>query len=230
MESKQWSDQNISLEKRKIISYYKRMELEAKDTVDAIYARVMAHVNKHGTDYSNAAEENSISVFRGTHLSNFYAVPVVLDGKTYPSVEHAYQGAKFFGFDWSLVTSEQKSEIREILRLRGQATGPVYNEEFFMDPKISAGHIKITADVLRNHHHVSEEWEDNRIKIMISLLLQKFKDPELSSSLRATGDKQLFEGNTWGDTLWGVVDGRGRNMLGVALMEIRSWKREGKEL
>ena len=37
-----------------------------------------------------------INSFSGDHrfLSNFYPVEVVLDGVTYPSVEHAYQAAK----------------------------------------------------------------------------------------------------------------------------------------
>lgn len=37
-----------------------------------------------------------ITTFQGQYrfLSNFYPCPVVLDGVTYPSVEHAYQAAK----------------------------------------------------------------------------------------------------------------------------------------
>jgi len=31
----------------------------------------------------------------------------------------------------------------------------------------------------------------------------------------------LIEGNTWGDTYWGVCRGRGSNNLGKLLMKIR---------
>jgi ribA/ribD-fused uncharacterized protein len=43
-----------------------------------------------------------IDKFDGTEhafLSNFHPAPVVLDGVTYPSVEHAYQAAKTFNLD-----------------------------------------------------------------------------------------------------------------------------------
>jgi predicted NAD-dependent protein-ADP-ribosyltransferase YbiA (DUF1768 family) len=36
----------------------------------------------------------------------------------------------------------------------------------------------------------------------------------------------LVEGNNHGDTFWGRVDGKGYNMLGVILMELRGIYRE----
>jgi predicted NAD-dependent protein-ADP-ribosyltransferase YbiA (DUF1768 family) len=57
---------------------------------------------------------------------------------------------------------------------------------------------------------------------MADLLLQKYKNPDLRNRLKETADKYLVEGNTWGDTLWGVSDGKGRNMLGQMLMAIRA--------
>jgi len=56
---------------------------------------------------------------------------------------------------------------------------------------------------------------------MINLLIQKFQSKEMASLLQATRGKELIEGNDWGDTLWGVCDGKGRNILGVILMAIR---------
>jgi predicted NAD-dependent protein-ADP-ribosyltransferase YbiA (DUF1768 family) len=96
-----------------------------------------------------------------------------------------------------------------------------HGNDLFSDEKMTAGNIKIIADILRTHGHVDKNWEDKRIKIMISLLLQKYKEGNLLSKLKETGDKELIEGNTWGDTLWGIVDGKGRNILGIILMEIR---------
>ncbi len=57
---------------------------------------------------------------------------------------------------------------------------------------------------------------------MAGLLVQKFQHPELAALLRATDDAELIEGNTWGDTFWGVCKGKGANNLGRMLMEIRS--------
>jgi predicted NAD-dependent protein-ADP-ribosyltransferase YbiA (DUF1768 family) len=46
-------------------------------------------------------------------------------------------------------------------------------------------------------------------------------DAELRQKLLATGDAILEEGNDWGDRVWGVVDGVGKNRLGKILMKVR---------
>jgi hypothetical protein len=43
----------------------------------------------------------------------------------------------------------------------------------------------------------------------------------LRALLISTGDTQLIEENTWGDTFWGVCNGIGKNMLGIILMDVR---------
>lgn len=68
---------------------------------------------------------------------------------------------------------------------------------------------------------IRSDWEQLRLSIMHSLLLQKFSHPMLKNSLRSTASHELVEGNTWGDTFWGVCDGVGENHLGRLLMEIR---------
>ena len=42
-----------------------------------------------------------------------------------------------------------------------------------------------------------------------------------SEMLLATDDMEIIEGNVWGDTFWGVCDGKGENNLGKVLMEVR---------
>jgi N-glycosidase YbiA len=64
-------------------------------------------------------------------------------------------------------------------------------------------------------------WNEIKVHIMEDLLRQKFKYPELKQLLLDTGDKTLIEGNTWGDTFWGMCNGVGENMLGKLLMQIR---------
>lgn len=39
--------------------------------------------------------------------------------------------------------------------------------------------------------------------------------------LKATGEQQIIEGNTWGDTYWGTCNDVGHNHLGKILMKIR---------
>ncbi len=65
------------------------------------------------------------------------------------------------------------------------------------------------------------DWDDVKEHVMLALLREKFKDPELRAKLLATGDAELVEGNTWGDKYWGVCDGEGQNRLGVLLMLVR---------
>lgn len=66
-----------------------------------------------------------------------------------------------------------------------------------------------------------ESWEAERVGIMRALIEQKFAEPELRAKLLATGSEQIQEGNTWGDTFWGVCKGEGQNKLGQLLMEAR---------
>ena len=61
----------------------------------------------------------------------------------------------------------------------------------------------------------------------------KFRgDIDLRSLLVATGDRELIEGNTWGDTFWGVDKntGQGENHLGRILMELRDHYNRPTEL
>lgn len=66
-------------------------------------------------------------------------------------------------------------------------------------------------------------WEGRKLKLMHSLILQKFRnDAHLKVRLLDTGNQELIEGNTWGDTFWGVCGGAGKNHLGRILMEVRT--------
>ena len=62
---------------------------------------------------------------------------------------------------------------------------------------------------------------------MLSLIRGKFQWPDLQVKLLATGDAYLEEGNTWGDRIWGTVDGQGENRLGKILMQVRDEARQG---
>jgi ribA/ribD-fused uncharacterized protein len=67
-----------------------------------------------------------------------------------------------------------------------------------------------------------EDWEYVRVPLMENFLRQKFcNHPELTKKLMDTGHRELIEGNSWGDTFWGVCNGKGQNILGKLLMKIR---------
>jgi len=75
------------------------------------------------------------------------------------------------------------------------------------------------------------DWEDVKISVMEDLLRQKFapRSP-LGRMLAATGERQITEGNAWGDVFWGVSKGAGQNHLGRLIMKIRDESRREDRL
>jgi ribA/ribD-fused uncharacterized protein len=66
------------------------------------------------------------------------------------------------------------------------------------------------------------DWDDVKLDIMEEIVRAKFtQNPQLQTMLLYTEDLEIIEGNTWGDTFWGVCDGVGENHLGKILMKIR---------
>jgi ribA/ribD-fused uncharacterized protein len=150
--------------------------------------------NREGSENTSRIES-----FSGVHrfLSNFWPVQVEYDGEMYPSTEQAYKAAKTLDISARKKIAEyapNKRELEEQIR-------------------------NILASVL-----IRSDWTDEkRLEVMENLLRQKFdgRDPELQQKLLATGDAELIEGNTWGDTFFGVCDGVGKNHLGKLLMKVR---------
>jgi ribA/ribD-fused uncharacterized protein len=69
---------------------------------------------------------------------------------------------------------------------------------------------------------IRDDWEDVKLEIMLFYVSKKFKDhPTLAALLKQTRTLHLEETNWWGDTFWGVCNGRGFNALGEILMQVR---------
>lgn len=138
---------------------------------------------------------NRIDSFVGKYrfLSNFFPAKVELDGEKYPTVEHAFQAAK--SSEFVVRKAIQMAETPGLARSLGRS------RMFLRDLRL--------------------DWERVKVDIMLGLLHQKFSEPIMRSALRDTGDAELVEVNTWGDTFWGVCGGKGENMLGILLMVVR---------
>jgi ribA/ribD-fused uncharacterized protein len=67
-----------------------------------------------------------------------------------------------------------------------------------------------------------KDWEHVKKQVMYELVDQKFKDTKLREMLLNTGKAKIEEGNWWGDTYWGTVNGEGENNLGKILIRVRS--------
>ncbi len=138
-------------------------------------------------------------------LSNFYAAPVEYKGVTYQNNEAAFQAQKV-------------SAAYQIDK----------GERPFTDERIQFSSINpAEAKKLGRKVSLRPDWEDVKIQAMREIVEAKFdQNPELAEKLIGTGDEYLEEGNTWGDRIWGTVDGKGSNLLGQILMETREKLKE----
>ncbi len=141
--------------------------------------------------------DKEIAGFFGPYrwLSNFEVGIVYFEGLDYASVECAYQAAKYH------------PDERAIIRALGPTEAKKYSREHPMEL-------------------TSKEWNEMRDEVMIECVSSKFmRSRRLRNLLIETGDKHLEETNHWGDTYWGVCQGKGQNRLGEILMATRSyWK------
>lgn len=90
----------------------------------------------------------------------------------------------------------------------------------FCRSDVSSGKVKRASKDIE----IRDDWEAIKKSVMKNLLIKKFSDERFRSKLLATGNTYIIEGNTWGDTFWGVdmKSGEGENILGLMIMEIRS--------
>ena len=134
-----------------------------------------------------------IDSFSGDYrfLSNFWHSPFTYKKQEWATVEHAFQAAK--------------------------AVEPISAEciRLARTPAIAKG-------LGRKLFSMRSDWQEVKVDVMRQLVTLKFKqNKDLMQLLKDTGDAELIEGNTWGDTFWGVCNGVGENNLGKILMEIR---------
>lgn len=130
-------------------------------------------------------------------FSNLYKRPIEFEGRIYPTSEHAYQAGK-----------AAKPAVRDwILSAPSPALAAM------------AAHGLYVWDVVPN-------WAEIKFARMRAILRAKFdQHADLKALLLSTGELRLVEAGTVSNAvnrLWGEVGGKGQNMLGVMLMELRS--------
>lgn len=159
--------------------------------------------NGHASGASNVihfyrANEKPYGVF-----SNLYRRPIVFDGRAYPTAEHAYQAGK-----------ARREAVREWIL---SAPTPAL--------VAMAAHGLYSWDVV-------PEWAQIKFDRMRQVLRAKFtQHGDLCALLLSTGDARLIEvGRTDNavNRVWGEVNGKGVNMLGILLMEVREELRKAE--
>ncbi len=130
-------------------------------------------------------------------FSNLYRREIEFEGELYPTSEHAYQAGK-----------ARKAEVKKWLM---EAPSPSL--------------LAMAAHGLY-YWDVAPGWSTSKFDRMRAVLRAKFtQHADLRDLLLSTGDAQLIETATVDNEvnrLWGEVNGVGRNMLGVMLMELRA--------
>jgi len=126
-------------------------------------------------------------------FSNFAPSPIRLKDRLWPTVEHYFQAQKFAG-------TEHEEEIR-----------------LTNSPMVAARMGRARSRPLR------PDWEHVKEDVMREALWAKFtQHAHLRDLLIATGKRPLIE-HTKNDRYWADGgDGKGRNRLGVLLMELRA--------
>jgi ribA/ribD-fused uncharacterized protein len=134
-------------------------------------------------------------------FSNLFLRAVEFDGETYPTAEHAYQAGK----------AAKKAVKQWVLSAPNPALVAM------------AAHGLYSWDVVPN-------WATIKFDRMRRVLLAKYQQHEdLRRLLLSTGEARLVESaktNNAVNRLWGEVNGKGQNMLGKLLMEIRAELRQ----
>lgn len=162
----------------------------------------------------------AITEFRGHYgcLSNFYTIPfsifiLVFDNRDFP-----------LAFDSDLLASGVRkyegNYIFHSVEAAYQACKCAKHEDFCKFPSLDPSRAK----KLGKKVELREDWDSVKLEIMEQLVRQKFTGPKSEMCkmiLLGTGDEEIIEGNTWGDTFWGVCNGIGENHLGKILMKIR---------
>ena len=69
--------------------------------------------------------------------------------------------------------------------------------------------------------HLRADWEEIKLQLMEDLIRQKFQKEEMKNQLIKVTEP-ITEDNNWGDSYWGVYNGKGENHLGKILTKIRN--------
>jgi ribA/ribD-fused uncharacterized protein len=135
-------------------------------------------------------------------FSNLYRRPILFGGRTFPTSEHAYQFAK-----------PRRDAVRDWLM-----AAP------------SPGLLAMAAHGLY-HYDIVPGWSKGKFKRMQWVLWAKFtQHRDLRDLLASTGDAEIIETGTVDNEVnryWGIVNGRGKNTLGLLLMGVREDFRSG---
>ena len=180
----------------------------------------MATVNHKAFEgQGTASGDDAITFYRANEwpfgvFSNLYRRQVAVEGRSYPTVEHAYQSLKPRDprvRDWLMAAPAPSLVALAAHVLPSEA-----------DPAEVMGR---TADALLGFH-TRPGWSRLRYPWMLQCLRAKFdQHQDLRQLLLSTGSRCIVEAGRIDDDAgrrWGLVNGRGQNYLGRMLVRVRA--------
>lgn len=164
-------------------------------------------IAKNATDDRGQDGAKEIRFYRADEkpygaFSNLFPSPIMFEGRVFPTAEHAYQAGK-----------ARKETVREWI-----LSAPT--------PSLvaMAAHGLYTWDIVPN-------WSQIKFDRMREVLRAKFtQNEDLRQALLSTGEVRIVEAARVANGVnrtWGEVNGKGLNMLGVLLMEVRAELKRG---
>jgi hypothetical protein len=147
---------------------------------------------------------------------NYYISPITIAGKQYLTVEHYYQSEKYSNAYSEIIRCASTPNKARVLARQEIRGGYAWRAE--LNEMIRLNQAKgFTLDTMK------ADWENGvKDSVMYTGLQAKFRQhPHLAKMLLNTKDKIIVE-NSPRDWYWGCgKDGKGKNMLGIALMKLR---------
>lgn len=171
--------------------------------------------------------------------SNFFPMnkPLRIRGEDWETTEHYFQAMKFRGKNASKRSLEYSNLIRKadspmkVKLLGSQKKNLHFGKKWVLNKKTDK---RLVNDLVEEYKDLSirEDWEKVKIQVMVTALLEKFKDPILKRKLTNLPPNTLLVEHTNRDSVWadggdGGTEEIGRNYLGKILTAISYVLRDG---
>jgi ribA/ribD-fused uncharacterized protein len=154
-------------------------------------------------------------------LSNFFRLndPIIYMGERYDTSEHLYQAMKF-------LEAPTQVNLEFAMLIRNESTP--YRAKLLANQGLKAKYLwQMDIEVLIEEYkkrgaQPCDLTDTNKIAMMKKCLALKFgSDTRCMSVLMSTGTRNIIEYSHY-DKFWGQRAGKGKNMMGILLMELRN--------
>ncbi len=180
-------------------------------TIRKLWNRTIFFMRLHWYAFAPIPADGKICFFKRdrkdySFFSNFFPVIITINGSEYPHVEAYYQSRK----------SDNPEYHKRVLHNKSPAWA-----KYVGDSRIGSPYISKKSWFKKHPEDLRKDWSEIRIEVMKRALYAKFRQHKLLLlSLINTMDAELIE-DSEKDPFWGIgIDGKGKNMLGVLLMEL----------